>query len=170
MSTTPRLPSAVDGLPADFATVLAHQPELAHGFREVYGRFWSQGVLDHPTKETVRMRNARTTDCGYCRNVRFATAREQGLGEDLVTEIDDDWRQSELSSRAKAALGFADAYLEERPLEPALRAQLAAEFDPAEREELGIAMALFHGFSKLLISLGCEPEEMDTTVLATPGT
>jgi hypothetical protein len=31
----------------------------------VYGQFWSHGVLDHPTKETVRLRNARITDCGY---------------------------------------------------------------------------------------------------------
>jgi hypothetical protein len=44
-----------------------------------------------------------------------------------------------------------------------------AEFDDAQREELGIGLALFHGFSKVLIALGCEPEEMDTTILTTPG-
>ena len=65
MSTTPRLPSAVPGKSADFGTLLAHQPALARRFGEVYGQFWSHGVLDHPTKETVRLRNARITDCGY---------------------------------------------------------------------------------------------------------
>lgn len=65
MSTTPRLPSAIDGRPADFGSLLAHQPLLARHFGEVYGQFWSHGVLDHPTKETVRLRNARITDCGY---------------------------------------------------------------------------------------------------------
>lgn len=34
---------------------------------------------------------------------------------------------------------------------------------------MGIGLALFHGFAKLLITLGCEPEEMDVTVLPTPG-
>ena len=65
MSTIPRLPSAVPGHPANMGTLLAHQPDLARGFAELYARFWSHGDVDHPTKETVRIRNARVTDCGY---------------------------------------------------------------------------------------------------------
>lgn len=65
MSTTPRLPSAIAGAPANMGTLLAHQPGLARGFSELYARFWSHGCVDHPTKETVRIRNARSTDCGY---------------------------------------------------------------------------------------------------------
>lgn len=65
MSTTPRLPSAIPDRPANMGGILAHQPELAAGFGALYGQFWSHGSVDHPTKETVRIRNARTTDCGY---------------------------------------------------------------------------------------------------------
>ncbi len=65
MSTVPRLPSAVDGYPANMSTLLAHRIDLAQGFADLYARFWSQGEVDHPTKETVRIRNARVTDCGY---------------------------------------------------------------------------------------------------------
>ena len=65
MSTVPHLPSAVEGQPAHFGTILAHHPELAMAFGTTYANFWSQGVLDHPTKETTRIRNARITDCGY---------------------------------------------------------------------------------------------------------
>ena len=65
MSTVPRLPSAIDGRPAAMSTLLAHQPELAAAFSGLYARFWSHGEVDHPTKETVRIRNARVTDCGY---------------------------------------------------------------------------------------------------------
>ena len=65
MSTVPRLPSAIEGQPAAFGTILAHRPELARAFATTYGQFWSHGVFDHPTKETVRLRNARITDCGY---------------------------------------------------------------------------------------------------------
>lgn len=50
-----------------------------------------------------------------------------------------------------------------------VRARFEAVFDAGERTEVGIGLALFHGFSKALIALGCEPDEMDTTVLATPG-
>ncbi len=65
MSTVPRLPSAVADQPANFGTILAHHMQLATGFGSTYATFWSHGVLDHPTKEATRIRNARITDCGY---------------------------------------------------------------------------------------------------------
>ena len=65
MSTTPRLPSAIEGEVADFRTVFAHQPALGAAFFEFYGHLWMHGVLDHSTKEVARLRNARITDCGY---------------------------------------------------------------------------------------------------------
>lgn len=65
MSTKPRVSSAVAGQPPGFGTALAHQPGLARAFGALYGTFWSQGALDHRTKEVTRMRNARVTDCGY---------------------------------------------------------------------------------------------------------
>lgn len=50
-----------------------------------------------------------------------------------------------------------------------VRAALDAEFTEAELVELGIGLALFHGVSKLLVTLGCEPEQMDLTALPPPG-
>lgn len=41
-----------------------HQPELFARFNRFYGTLWSEGVLDQPTKEIGRIRNARITDCG----------------------------------------------------------------------------------------------------------
>ncbi len=65
MATTPRLDVALEGQPTTFRGILAHQPHLSRQFSDAYAVFWSQGVLDHPTKESVRIRNARITDCGY---------------------------------------------------------------------------------------------------------
>ena len=45
--------------------MLAHAAGPLSAFSGLYGSFWSHGRVDHPTKEVVRMRNARTTDCGY---------------------------------------------------------------------------------------------------------
>lgn len=45
---------------------------------------------------------------------------------------------------------------------------MAQHFDAGEWTELALGLGLFHGFSKMLIALGLEPEEMDTTVLPTP--
>lgn len=50
-----------------------------------------------------------------------------------------------------------------------VRTAFDGEFDAADQTELGVGLALFHGLSKVLIALGCEPEEMATTELPTPG-
>jgi hypothetical protein len=64
MSTTPRVPSALPGQPADFSSVLAHQPELAARFGALYAEFWQNGLVSQRVKEVVRLRNATITDCG----------------------------------------------------------------------------------------------------------
>ncbi|MEX0846254.1 MAG: hypothetical protein WD023_00610 [Ilumatobacteraceae bacterium] len=102
--------------------------------------------------------------------MRFAVAKQQGLDEGQVALITDDHAGSELSSRAKLALAFADAFLDASgPPSAEVQDALRAEFTDAELVEMGVGLALFHGFSKLLISLGCEPEQMDVTEQRTPG-
>jgi hypothetical protein len=51
----------------------------------------------------------------------------------------------------------------------ALQEALVAEFGDEALVEMAIGLALFHGVAKLLITLGCEPEQMDITELRTPG-
>lgn len=102
--------------------------------------------------------------------MRFAVAKHDGLDETQVDNIDDGWDASALSERQKAALGFADAYLAaEGPMSSAAATAFDSQFDPAQQTEIAVGLALFHGFSKVLIALGCEPSEMDTIELPTPG-
>jgi len=69
----------------------------------------------------------------------------------------------------KVALRFADRFLmAPGPPAPGERAELEQQFSPAELTELALGLGLFHGFSKVLIGLGLEPEAMDTTVYPTP--
>lgn len=65
MSSVPRLAPVDAAARSVFGSILAHQPGLAAAFFDLYGEFWNRGVLDHATKETARVRNARITDCGY---------------------------------------------------------------------------------------------------------
>ncbi len=95
---------------------------------------------------------------------------QRNLTEDEVDLIDDGYESSRLAERQKLAITFADAFLAAQGSpDTESQSRIAAEFGPAELAELGIGLALFHGFSKMLIISGCEPEEMDTTVLAVPG-
>jgi AhpD family alkylhydroperoxidase len=151
------------------SSALAHQPELLGAFIRLYGTLWSHGVLDHPAKEMARLRNARVTDCNFCRNVRFATAREQGLSEDVVDQIRDGYADGALSERQKTLLRYCDAFLRDpRSRDPELRAAMLRHFTPQEIVELSAGLALFMGFSKIAVSLGQVPRDMPVTVMPTP--
>lgn len=170
MSTIPRVSSAIAGEPAHFGSVLAHQPAIGESFFALYGRFWQSEVLSARIKEVARMRNARVTQCGFCRNVRFDKALGQGLGEEVVDDITDGYETSaKLTDVEKAALKFTDALIHDPELLTGdAKAALQRHFTPAQIAELGLGVTLFLALAKALITLGLEPEQMDRTVLPTP--
>ena len=93
------------------------------------------------------------------------------MTEDIADQIDDGYELSQLDDRQKAALRWTDAVLDNPGGMPAdVRAGVERYLTPAELLELTMALVLFHGLSRVLISLGLEPEEMETTIVATPGT
>ncbi len=170
MSTTPRVSSAIPGEPAHFGSVLAHQPAISESFFALYGRFWGSDVLSARIKEVARMRNARVTECGFCRNVRFDKAVAQGLGEEVVDDITDGYQTSaKLTDTEKAALKFTDALIHDPDLlTDDAKAALQRHLTPAQIAELGLGVTLFLALAKALITMGLEPEVMDRTVLPTP--
>ncbi|MEQ8859099.1 MAG: hypothetical protein RIC56_10650 [Pseudomonadales bacterium] len=101
--------------------------------------------------------------------MRFDSARAAGLTEDAVEQIVDGYEQK-LGPRQAAALKLTDAIISPAPgLDEAALAELRARFDDAEIAEMALGVGLFHGMSKVLICLGLEPQEMDLTILKTPG-
>jgi AhpD family alkylhydroperoxidase len=148
--------------------VLEQNANAAAAFWKLYGILWSHGTVDQPTKEVARLRNARTTGCNYCKAVRFAGAREQGLSEDQVDLIDDDYATSTLGDRDKVVVGFVDTMLQDpHGVDEHQRAALLAELDAGDLVELTLGIGLFHGFSKIAVALG-PPPEMETMVVPTP--
>jgi len=148
-------------------TPFDHQPPLWAAFNRYYGTLWSDGVVDDPTKEVGRLRNARVTGCGICKNLRFETAREQGLEEEHVELIDDAYADSTLPPRWKLAARLADALIADARVDDQLRAALLAEFTDAEIVELAATIATAIAFSKASVAFGA-PEEMPLVVVPTP--
>jgi alkylhydroperoxidase family enzyme len=170
MSSIPRVSSAIPGEPAHFASVLAHQPILSARFAALYGSFWDSDVLPARIKEIVRMRNARVTQCGFCRNVRFDKALNAGLCEATIDDITDEYADSgRLDTAEKAALKFADALVHKpEALDDEARSAICDHFSPAQIAEMALGATLFLALAKVLITLGLEPEDMTRTVLPTP--
>ena len=91
------------------------------------------------------------------------------MTEELASLIDDGYEDSDLEQRHKLAVDFTDAFLAGRPPSADVRTALRHTFSDDELVELATAVLAFHGFSKMLIALGLEPEQMDTIVHSTPG-
>ncbi len=150
-------------------SALAHQPEALAAFNQVYGTLWSRGVLDHVSKETARLRNARRVNCVFCKNVRFSQAKAEGLDEDQVEQIRDGYEDSDLSSRQKLVLRYTDTFLTDpHALTDELRNAMREAFSDAEIVELTAGLALFMGFSKIAVSLGGMPDSLPTFEMPTP--
>jgi alkylhydroperoxidase family enzyme len=144
-----------------------HQPDLWDRFNRYYGTLWSEGVVDQPTKEAGRLRNARVTGCGICKNLRFEGARDAGLDETAVALIDDGYEESALPPRWKLAIRLADALIGDAQIPPDLRSALLAEFRPDEIVELTATITTAIAFSKAAVAFGAPPE-MPTVVVPTP--
>jgi AhpD family alkylhydroperoxidase len=138
---------------------LAVQPETLRAFQRFYGTLWSHGEVPQSLKETARLRNARVTGCNYCKAVRFAGATRDGLSEEQIARIDDDYVRSDLSDAQKTVLRFTDAFLTDPGRLPtAVRAELVRIFTPGQIVELAAGVALFLGFSKIAVSMADIPE------------
>jgi alkylhydroperoxidase family enzyme len=147
-------------------TPFDHNPELWGAFRRYYGTLWSEGIVDQPTKEVGRLRNARVTGCGICRNLRFIGAREAGLTEELVQLIDDGYEERALPLRWKLVIRYADALIHApASVETELRRALLSEFSPAEIVELTATITAAIAFSKAAVAFGAPP---DMPVLEVP--
>lgn len=170
MSTKPRVSSAITGEPAHLGSVLMHHPALATRFGALYGQFWQSDVLSARVKEITRMRNARINECGFCRNVRFDKAIDDGLSEDAVDDITDGYEHSDKFIDAeKAALKFTDALIHDPSLmDVNAQEALKRHFTNEEIAEMGMGVTLFVALAKALVTMGLEPEEMSRTVLPAP--
>ena len=97
-------------------------------------------------------------------------AREQGLTEEQVSDIEEGYEGSALSARDKAVLQLTDAIIgDPRSLGAEAKAALRRELTAPEITEVALGVGLFMALSKVLITLGLEPSEMDTTIVPTPG-
>ncbi len=154
--------------PEGGVSFLDHQPELFAAFNRLYGTLWSEGVVDQPTKEVARLRNARVTGCNICKNLRFAGAREAGLTEDLVEQVDDAFAAGDLPDRYKLAVRYADVIIgNPSGLSDELKGQLNDEFEPAEIVELTFTTAFAMAFSKAAVAWG-PPPDMPVLEVPTP--
>ena len=134
-------------------------PETVDHIANLNGRIWEQGVRP-AILEVMRLRNARTVNCVFCKSVRYDVAKQDGLTEDRVAQIRDGHQDSSLPEEEKAALAFADVYLKNpKGMTPALWARLKQHFTDQQIAVMAIGLSTFNASSRCAVSLGGMPED-----------
>jgi len=106
-------------------------PETLDYYMALNRTVWECGPLTPAEIEIARLRNARTVNCVFCKSVRYDIAKADGLSEDKVAMIQDDFRESALSEREKLIVAFTDQFLNDPSgLTEQLKAELLAELPP----------------------------------------
>ncbi len=135
-------------------------PETVDAVIALNGAVWGDSLVSPTLLEVVRLRNARTVNCVFCKAVRYEVARADGLTEERAQLIDANYQASALTPREKLAISLADCYLGfPAGVTPELAARLAQEFSPAEIASLLVALMTFNFTSRTAVSIGGMPED-----------
>jgi len=88
--------------------VYANAPALAKPFLIFTGQMSQAFTLRRRLLELVRLRIAFHNQCRSCMSVRYASALEDGLTEDLVCSLEKPMEAPDLTDAEKAAIHYAD--------------------------------------------------------------
>lgn len=144
-------------------------PETLDHYMGFNRKIWGSGPLSPAEIEIARLRNARKVNCVFCKSVRYDIAKADGLSEERIAMIRDDFRDSALSEREKLILAFTDQFLNNPgALSEQLKTELLAVFSSQELVHLSMVVAHFSGFSRCAVSLGGMPEELPIMTMSVP--
>ena len=130
-------------------------PETLDPIVQLNDSVWRRNSVRSAFLEMLRLRNARTVNCVFCRNVRYDVARQDGLTEEKVARIEDDFD--------------TDVYLRSPgSIDPQLVVRLQTHFSAEQICHMAISIAAFNATSKCAVSLGGMPESMPVTEIPLP--
>ena len=144
-------------------------PETLERYVAMSLSLWADGPLTPADLEIARLRNARKVNCVFCRSVRYDIAKADGLTEQKVEQINDNFQSSNLSAREKLIIEYTDQYLNDpAAISDSLKTRFCAMFNEAERIHLSLAIVLFNCFSRCAVALGGMPDELPVMEISVP--
>jgi alkylhydroperoxidase family enzyme len=135
----------------------------------LHSQVWRANSLKPAFIEMLRLRNARTVNCVICKSVRYDVAKQDGLTEAKVEQINDNFRASDLDEAEKLLIAFADTYLlDPQSVDPALIVSLRQHFSEQQLCHMAIALSTFHAMSRCAVSLGGMPDSLPIMEISLP--
>jgi AhpD family alkylhydroperoxidase len=109
---SPEFKARADASPHEMlaAGVMAHVPDLAKAMGGLQYALAKKTFIPARMQELVRLRIAFHNQCRSCMAVRYKTAVDAGVDEDLVCSLEKPMEAPNLTAEEKAALAYADKF------------------------------------------------------------
>jgi AhpD family alkylhydroperoxidase len=147
-------PSSASPLEAKARGIMAHAPHMANANTAFMTAAFGGHQLSRRLIELVRLRIAFHNQCRSCMAMRFQSALDDGVTEDLVCSLERPAEAPDLTDREKAALAYADVFATNHfAVNDETFAKLREHFSEAEIVELGVFTAYFTGYGRWLAVL-----------------
>jgi AhpD family alkylhydroperoxidase len=91
--------------------ILAHSPQIAKAFVQLFGTFKKETALPARLVELVRLRLAFHNQCRTCMSIRYTDGVRDGVTEDLVCSLERPMEASDLTEAERQALVYADRFM-----------------------------------------------------------
>ena len=144
------------GAPDPRVVSIMTRSEVGTAWVECWNKVLYRGVLPHKLKEMCRIKISVAHQCGYCSTVRSKVARAEGLTEEMIEALLNDYEASPLfTAKEKAALRYAELFKQgEHAIDKdEVYDELRKAFSEEEIIELGMLCAQTDGVGKLVKSL-----------------
>ena len=130
--------------------MMAHAPEITKGWLAFAFATVQHGRLPRRLIELVRLRIAFHNQCRSCMAIRYQSAVDAGVTEDLVCSLERPQEAENLTPAEKVAIRYGERMATDHlSIDDALYAELRAHFTEPEIVELGMTCAFFVGFGRL---------------------
>lgn len=140
---------------ATLIEVLGNAPELLGWYQDgFYGEIFFKGRVERRLKELLRLRLSTLHGCAFCNRGNTRSAEEAGVTAAAIAALlAGDPAAPCFDARDRAVMALADEMALQNlqgEVTPALAAELARHFDPAQRVELAMVAAVLTGMAKML--------------------
>jgi AhpD family alkylhydroperoxidase len=130
--------------------IMAQAPEITKGYMHLAAAFANHRSLPRRLVELVRLRLAFHNQCRSCMAIRYRSAVDDGVTENLVCSLERPYEAPDLSEAERAALRYADlSATDHLSIDDAEFDALRRHFSEAQIVELGLWIANCIGFGRL---------------------
>ena len=132
------------------ASILGHRPEVAGALGALKAALVSTGTLSPRLVELVRLRIAFHNQCRSCMSVRYQSAIDDGLTEDLVCSLERPAEADDLTPAERSSVRYADLFATNHlAIDDSVYDELRGHFTEDELVELGLNCAVAVGIGRL---------------------